>query len=154
MPEFLPRILVVLTGLVAILALYVGITDYVHRRKDAVPATGESASTVVRSSAATVRKKIAKARRARTPATELIDAVPRLAAQGDDTDTGKQIVGEALGVALYDAPKAHHVQPAFDRFDGTLTSAACVPLPNSTKPGDVDATYYQNWAKEYGCKLD
>ncbi len=153
MPEFLPRILVVLTGLVAVIALYVGITDYLHRRKDAAPPSSESASTVVPSSAATVRKKIAKSRQARTLATESIDAVP-VPAQGDDTGTGKQIVGEAFGAVLYDAPKAHQVQPAFDRFDGTLTSAACVPLPNSTKPGDVDATYYQNWAKEYGCKLD
>ena len=154
MPEFLPRILVVLTGLVAILALYVGITDYAHRKKDAAPATSESASTVVRSGATSVRKKVAKARRARTPATESIDAASGVPAEGDGTAAGKQIVGEAVGVALYDAPKAHHVQPVFDRFDGTLTSAACVPLPNSTKPGDVDATYYQNWAKEYGCKLN
>ena len=29
---------------------------------------------------------------------------------------------------------------------------ACAPLPNSTRPEDVDAPYYQNWASEYGCK--
>ena len=122
----------VLTGLVAILALYVGITDYVHRKKDDVPATSESASTVVRSSAATVRKKIAKGRRARTPATESIDAASAVPVEGDDTGSGKQIIGEALGAALHEAPKSHHIQPAFDSFDGTLTSAACAPLPNST----------------------
>jgi hypothetical protein len=29
----------------------------------------------------------------------------------------------------------------------------CVPLPNSVVPGDVDAPYYENWAKEYSCHL-
>jgi hypothetical protein len=29
----------------------------------------------------------------------------------------------------------------------------CMPLPNLTKPGDVDATYYGNWAREYSCLI-
>jgi hypothetical protein len=32
--------------------------------------------------------------------------------------------------------------------------ARCSPLPNSTKADDVDAPYYQNWAREYGCGAD
>jgi hypothetical protein len=28
-------------------------------------------------------------------------------------------------------------------------SSACLPLPNLTKPGDVDTAYYENWAREY-----
>lgn len=28
-------------------------------------------------------------------------------------------------------------------------SSSCLPLPNLTKPGDVDAPYYENWAREY-----
>jgi hypothetical protein len=31
------------------------------------------------------------------------------------------------------------------------TITDCVPLPNLTKPRDVDAAYYQNWAREYSC---
>jgi hypothetical protein len=29
------------------------------------------------------------------------------------------------------------------------TTTACLPLPNLTKLGDVDAPYYLNWAREY-----
>ncbi len=38
-----------------------------------------------------------------------------------------------------------------DEIENVLTHTDCVPLPNLTQPGDVDAPYYQNWAKEYGC---
>ena len=34
------------------------------------------------------------------------------------------------------------------KFD---TMTTCVPLPNGTKPGEVDAAYYEGWAREYGC---
>lgn len=32
-----------------------------------------------------------------------------------------------------------------------LCATKCLPLPNLTKPGDVDAFYYENWAREYSC---
>jgi hypothetical protein len=31
--------------------------------------------------------------------------------------------------------------------------ALCLPLPNGTKLGDVDAFYYKHWAREYSCLI-
>ena len=49
------------------------------------------------------------------------------------------------------ARKAASPEVSDDEVEGILSHTDCVPLPNLTQPGDVDAPYYQNWAREYGC---
>lgn len=34
-----------------------------------------------------------------------------------------------------------------------LSPPSCVPLPNGTDAADVDAHYYQSWAREYSCPI-
>jgi hypothetical protein len=45
-------------------------------------------------------------------------------------------------------------QPEAVKSPSKAAKPRCSPLPNSTKAEDVDAPYYKNWAREYGCGLD
>jgi hypothetical protein len=152
MPETVPRLLVVITGIVAVLATVVGVRDYVGRKETAKPPASASSTTVAQSIPGTVRRKTAsaKTRRARMSATEA-NTPAGLAA----TDTEKPIISEesAKHDVVHDTPKNVRVQLAHYEVNAALL-LACLPLPNSTKPGDVDATYYQDWAREYGCRVE
>lgn len=154
MPEFIPRSLVILTGFVAAIALFIGIRDYIAAKNEVRPAASGEAQSVVQAKAAPLRKKAttAKARRARISSTDA-NAHTADAAQGT---TEKTLIADVLASATtaYTGKKAVKLQPALDEGNATSSLPSCVPLPNSTKPEDVDALYYHGWAREYGCGLD
>jgi hypothetical protein len=60
----------------------------------------------------------------------------------------KPVISDEFAKAGGNAKAAHdEVEAAKDQ-----TNRVChypPPLPNGTKPADVDAAYYYNWAREY-----
>jgi len=177
MSESLPRPLLALAVVVAAGALFLGIKDYVQQ-KNPKPTTSTSTPTVVDSSTRAVQKKTTspKAKRARMSGTEA-DAPTKTQATADDTEKplirkespnsgSKEVLANnnesnAEAAAHEDQQTAigqnnngvHKDQPnkASDIFKPDLSTPKCVPLPNVTSPADVDAPYYQNWAREYSC---
>lgn len=152
MPEFIPRTLVVFTALIAAIALFVGIRDYVATKHKAQP-TAATAQNIVQPNAGTARKKAtAKKGRAQPSAAETTAAVADAA-----WDTaGKSLIKDVL-MKVEPAPngqRSAEVQPVLNEASSRSSSRSCAPLPNSTRPEDVDAIYYQGWAREYGCGLD
>jgi Tfp pilus assembly major pilin PilA len=165
MPDPLPRWLLVLTGIVALVAIYVGIKDYVERKNRTAAATTQ----IVADSNPTVRHNkatSAKARRAQLSA----NASPTAQVAANDMDSTLMseefantstngIFGPGNGLNTLIGQAAHdELEAATDpdnRVRNELHSFAapgalgCLPLPNLTKPGDVDAPYYANWAREY-----
>jgi hypothetical protein len=170
MTEHVPRSLLALTIIVVIVALYVGIKDYVQQR-NAPPQVSTSTPTVVDSSAKTVEKKITPAKTRRTPvrATErhaAATAAPDASEQSRINDESSSAVPDQVVndnepntvMAADDAEEAAMGQDnrVRNKLDGKtavsqLTAPQCVPLPNVTNPEDVDAHYYRNWAREYWC---
>lgn len=150
MPEFLPRILVVLTGIVAFLVLFVGIRDCFGRTRSASPAVGASALTAANSNVVDAQSKRMQRRRAPESISETTASPSGLAT----TAAEGQLITEKLGAVetAYDQPKRERVQGARNQLDASRSVRTCAPLPNSTKAGDVDVLYYQNWANEYGCE--
>jgi hypothetical protein len=182
MPENLPRALLAITLLVAVVAIVLGVRDYVGRKKDNSSAATTPASTAVDSNSAITHKKSAsgKTRRGRLAAssgngssagpsnmekrlandktaTSSANAIPANTNSPEYATTGvskDSAGGNALPQAAYDgarknaSPEARYSE---DEIVKILSNAECVPLPNLTQPGDVDAPYYQNWAREYGC---
>jgi hypothetical protein len=167
--EALPRPLVALTVIVAFVAIYVGIKDYVGQKKATSPATTSTPTAVHSNAIAKTRKTApARTRRARMAATAANPpARPRAAAdtleqqliRDEFADTGAKST-----VSMYDGPNgirsqaAQNEGAAMDRngrvhngLDAIVVPGlkACLPLPNMTEPGDVDAPYYENWAREY-----
>lgn len=152
MPEFIPRTLVVLTALIAAIALFVGIRDYFATKHKAQP-TAATVQNIVHPNAGTARKKAtAKNRRARRFAAETTAAVADAAWDA----AGKSLIKDVL-MKVEPTPngrRSAEVQPVLNEANSRLSSRSCAPLPNSTRPEDVDAIYYQGWAREYGCGLD
>jgi hypothetical protein len=149
MPEFVPRFLVVLTGIIAFLALFIGLRDYFEKPKHANPATIIGNSSEVQSNDVHPRKKtvLAKAKQAQRPKSEVLA----------ETTAGMQdlLIRDFVRTDTLDEPQGPlAAQPKPGEFDAALSHTACVPLPNSTKPEDVDAPYYRKWAREYGCNPD
>jgi len=158
MPETLSRPLVALTVIVTVVAISLGIKDYVEQHKKAEPSASTSTPTEVRSNARTRSRKTtsAKAMRARTSATE---ASAPAAAQGAADDMEKALIsqesakpGAKATVVMDNGQNTVGAQAAHDDGNELDTITACGAqslLPNLTKPGDVDAAYYENWAREY-----
>lgn len=153
MPEFIPRSLVVLAALIAAIALFIGIRDYVATKRTAPSTTTIGTQGLVQPDII-VRKKSAPAtkRRPHGSAAEKIGAVPRTA----EDDTDEPLVSDVLAQAEanHKVGGAVKVQPLLNEAASRSVSPSCAPLPNSTKPQDVDAVYYQGWAREYGCGSD
>lgn len=170
--ERVPRALLALTVIVVIVALYVGIKDYLEQR-NAPPRVSTSTPTVVDSNAKTVEKKIPlmKTRRTRMRATKT-DAAARAQNVSDASEMSRineesnsgienQVVSDNppnTASAADDAGETamgpeNRVNNKLDRKTAmsALTAPQCAPLPNVTNPEDVDAHYYQNWAREYWC---
>jgi len=159
MPETVPRLLVVITGVVAILASFVGVRDYMGRKDAAKPLASTSSTVAVQSNSGTARRKTnsAKTRHPRRSSTEANTATWLAAADVEKPTTGldsakPDMVHDASASMIPDTSTTSRDQLAQNDVN-VPWSLACLPLPNSTKPGDVDANYYQDWAKEYGCKL-
>jgi hypothetical protein len=182
MPENLPRALLAITLLVAVVAIVLGIRDYVGRKKDNSSAATASASNAVDSNSAITHKKSAsgKTKRGRLAASRgngssagpsnmekglasdktATSAANAMAANSNlpgnaTTGVGKDSAGgNVLPEAAYDGARKNasaEARYSDDEIVKILSNAECVPLPNLTQPGDVDAPYYQNWAREYGC---
>jgi len=141
------RLVLVMAGTVAVVAIAVGIKDYVQQKHQ----TSTSTPTVVPSNTRTVQRKSTSAKTGRTRM-----SATQANAQAPAYKVEKPLLSKAFGNADAKAQAAHDAAgAAMDRnnrvgseFD-TITT--CVPLPNLTKPGDIDAPYYENWAREYGC---
>ena len=171
MTERVPRSLLALTVIVVVVALYVGIKDYLQQR-NAPPQVSTSTPTVVDSIAKTVEKKTTPAKTRRTPmrATErhaapMAQAAPDASEQSrvnDESSSAQdQVVNDNAPNTVMAADDAEEAAMGQDnrvgnKLDGKtavsqLTAPQCVPLPNVTNPEDVDAHYYRNWAREYWC---
>jgi hypothetical protein len=158
----MPRIFVALTAIVAIAAISLAIKDYVQQNN--APAASTNSVTVVAPEPTTAPQKSTpkKTKRARSSPTE---ANPTEEARAAADEVEKPLVGDELGNARANAidgeetsnsAKAQAVDnepdlPACNTAKPLLPPSESLPLPNMTKPGDVDAPYYQNWAREYWC---
>jgi hypothetical protein len=161
MPETLPRPLVILTVIVALIAIFVGVKDYLDKRKSPNAQDSSTPHVVAYSSVATDAKKTpAKAKRGR--GSEAANSARVLAAEEDmgkpmvsgEFGSGRTGFGYGLGVSQADPNQAMLVAGTMGeekaaRVLGAASSSACLPLPNGTNVGDVDAPYYQNWSRVY-----
>ena len=172
MMERVPRALLALTVIVVVVALYVGIKDYIQQ-KNSSPSVSTSTPTVVDSNPKTVEKKSisGKAKRTRMRATEadsdakapaVTDASEKSRAN-EESNSGVQdqvvhddavntmMAGDAAGEAAMGQDNRVRNKLEAKTAMSALTTPQCAPLPNVTNPEDVDAHYYQNWAREYWC---
>ena len=164
MPESVPRLLAAITGIVAIVAIVFAIKDYLQPPK-AKPPSSTSAPTAIHSNAVTGHKKANsdKARRAPTSAAEVGVPVTTKAAAAD---TRKLIASDGAvtpftkaATMTNNAPDSADAQDALDPLGAAMNQNGRIcyeldTLPNMTKPGDVDAAYYQNWAREYCARIE
>lgn len=170
MPESLPRPLLVLTAIVAAVALFIGVRDYLDQKKEAkLPTTTPTVEQEnVKAHSNNKKTASAKGRRAHISSSE-INRAERAANSPDQLR--KQMArdevfnaDENAVIVLDTRLSASQAQSGRGRsgsgqnrdrqgqgdFETVFApGSACMPLPNLTKPGDVDAPYYQNWAREY-----
>jgi hypothetical protein len=164
MPETMPRWLIALAGIIAVVVIFVGIRDYVQEKKARPPAS-TSSSTVVGPNAVLKRNASAKTRQARISASR---ANARTSSQTAADNAERTLISEEFAktgpkakVLIDNAPNTMSTrddeEAAMEQNTGVRKNLdmtkACMPLPNLTKPGDVDATYYRNWAREYSCLI-
>jgi hypothetical protein len=171
MIERVPRSLLALTVIVVVVALYVGIEDYVQQ-KNAPPPASTSAATAGDSSAKTEGKKTASAKttgirmratkaNAGATAQAVADANQKSRinqesnsgvqdqAVNDDAPSTMTAADDAGEAAIGQDNRGNKLDARIAMSE--LTAPQCVPLPNVTNPKDVDAPYYLNWAREYWC---
>lgn len=173
MPESMPRFLLVITAIVAAVAITLGVKDYLDQRHKVNQAATATTPTPAESNATPARKHTSssKLKRARTSAGAARNTAPandRETAQAAASETERRLIsdGSASSAAKTTAEHAtnpitmqgvHNEESAVDGADGARsqleTRKACQPLPNVTKPGDVDEPYYKNWAREYSCLM-
>lgn len=166
------RFVLALSGIIAVGIISLSIKDYVQQRKAKPESTSPPA---VYSNAQNVEKKktisaTAKIRRARLSPTEAHASARAQTASGPGNliaerslTSEKSATASAKAIGVNDAPNTVIVRPAHYQVEAAMGDrnnpgrhefhmiTACVPLPNGTKPKDADATYYQNWAREYSC---
>ena len=161
MLETVPRPLLVLTAIIILVAVSVGIKDYVQG-KQATPEAQTSSAFTSDSTSTPKAKNSAKTRQGRGPATR---ANARRAAQADAVDADD--IGKPLVSREFLKKSTSTVQPftaqlgkpdqntpsELDKKTGNrrFSVPECVPLPNATNAADADAPYYENWAAEYSC---
>ena len=161
MPESLPRWLLGVTAIIAVVALTVGIRDYLRPSKDEKPAATASTPTVI-DSAKTSRKKSspAKTRRARNSAAEgtspaktqtadrqTADEMEKLLVYGDPPKANDKMTGGTDPDSPSNTVSRRQIEAAMHR--NRVSCDEIDKLANLTKPGEVDAPYYENWAREY-----
>jgi hypothetical protein len=169
MRESVPRFALVLAGIVAIAALSLGIKDYFEGKNTNDPTS--ATPTLVRSDITGRQTKPSspKTRQQRMSATEANASAP----SWSDTDNlEKPLIAqefaksESRAIVMMDhgsngekdQAADHGLEAAPDDVNrvgnerSTIPnprSLSCLPLPNGTEIGDVDAPYYDNWAGEY-----
>ena len=155
MPETVPRWLLVGAGIIALLIVLVEVKDFAERKNASSPPPGASSSTAVSPDAKSSPKKAVKTKRAQVSADAAVDSEAESDAdtlESTPTMGGIEQAGERAAIVNDDEVKSG--QPEAVKSPIKTTKPRCSPLPNSTKAEDVDAPYYQNWAREYGCGLD
>ena len=167
--QILSRPVVALAAIVAIVAIALGIKDYVGQNPNSPADT--NTPTVENAKAVTRPKKSTsgKAERTRTSATEAtagaqastgaVDMEKPLIAEQSADARAQRTPGMENNANTLTAQAVHDErEAAIDRDDGVPNerdaitkrgSSACLPLPNGTRPEDVDAPYYFGWATEY-----
>ncbi len=155
----LRRSLLALTGIVAVGAVYLGVSGYVQRQHDTKGIADTNSPTAVDSNNLTgAKKNSTKPRRSTTSSRNGKSLVQELAA------TELPANAQETSLISEEVPSMNTVSGAIQEFGTELSPQgqpksnpsprSCVPLPNSTKAEDVDADYYRKWAREYGCVLD
>jgi hypothetical protein len=171
MMERVPRALLALTVIVVVVALYVGIKDYIQQKNSPSPVS-TSTPTVVDSKAVEKKTISANTRRTRLRATEADNGAKAPAAAPDASEKSRinedpnsrvqnQVVhdnalntvmaADAAGEAAMGQDNRVRNKLEAKTAMSALTAPQCAPLPNVTNPEDVDAHYYRNWAREYWC---
>jgi hypothetical protein len=153
MPETVPRWLITLAGIIAIVVICVGIKDYVQGKKAKSEAT-TSTATAVDSNGKSVAKKTASAKisQARMSPTEAKSPATAQAAANSVEKQLNEELAKANSKSIIVMDGSHHELGAAKNHrtrNDLETTTTCLPLPNLTKLGDVDAPYYLNWAREY-----
>lgn len=174
MPETLPRPLIALTVIVAAIAIYTGVKDHYDQKKQAAAATTISEADASakhdgstkkihsrktkgsrRAEAVAVASGATKKSGADAPASgndiahQLVrDEYAQASALAKAGTGSEQDAAETDGQQEQAGGMQDRKRKGSREFDASL-SPECLPLPNMTKPGDVDAPYYENWAKEY-----
>lgn len=161
MMETIPRPLLVLTAIIVLVAVSVGVKDYM-RGKEATPEA--HTSDAFQSDGTSIPKSTnpAKTKQARMSVTKTNIRQAEQEDQLNADGTGKPIVSKE-----FLKKSASTVQPITAQLDGpdlntrnehdkkpakpTFSVPDCVPLPNGTAAADADAPYYENWAAEYSC---
>ena len=133
-------------------AIYLGVASYRGREQERKPVT-DLPLVVTTSQPSLPKKSVPKARRTRTSGSEQ-PAFTAGFAEGaiEPLSMRESVTSDAENGKSDSAPGVIVGSQTHEEAKGTPSLPACEPLPNSTKPEDVDADYYQNWAREYGCK--
>jgi hypothetical protein len=170
MPDSMPRLALAFAGIVAIIVIALVIKDYVQQQKRASPPGAVSAKTVAN---AKTKDRFNKGRSTGTsPKVKRARlSTPTANAKQPGQDEEKQPInaefagtGATTMTSSEDDTNAVRTHTAkriiqslnhdnglrneLDMFAGP-GSSTCLPLPNRTELGDVDAHYYDNWAGEY-----
>jgi hypothetical protein len=170
MPDSMPRVALALAAIVAIVVISVAVKDYVQHEKQAKPATTVSTTTVADAKAKSRSNKSSSKRNSAKTRAQLSMSTAKASAQAAEGVEKQPINGDFAGtdaatMAMKDAdPSVSQTQLADDPIQtsdgqnrlrnqldrlGSRGSSTCLPLPNGTTFGDVDAAYYDNWAGEY-----
>lgn len=159
MPENLPRPLIIIAGIIAILVVVFGVRDYVQK-KDTQSSAGVSTPTVT-SPAVKAEHKKAGSSKSRHERGSTSDANARAAKHGEE-----QVRQKAMTNQIFASADEKEIDDLQDSAGGRTTGkkvksglqqvelsseAECLPLPNLVQHGDVDANWYENWAREYKC---
>jgi len=173
MNEGIPRPLLALAGIVVLAAAFIGVKDYFQKPRETQP-TASASPLVAQSNPTTVAKKAGstKLRRARISSAGNAANTPGFAADNTENSSTSEESGEAGSETSNDYAQRTLAQAARDGADAAMEGQTrqggeidarmvrllfsppkCVPLPNLVISGDVDAPYYENWAREYSCRL-
>lgn len=179
MSDGIPRPLIALAAIVALVAIIFGVKDFVSGRKGASPSATTSAPAAIQPTAEST-KKVAKKQKTSSAQTKRSrrsapEANAGASAEAGTDDLSRPLISDRLanngaeGTIAGDAAstaaaaqagndaleaatdRKHQPSPAAEAARSALFVAQCVPLPNVTDPRDADGPYYQNWAREYSC---
>lgn len=174
----MPRSLLAITGVVALVVISLGIKDFLDARKAAkhppVTPTVTATSTPAppQKDATPIKKKSVRTHRSGASAHEAAPGDANQATTMGNVQDSKTVQSTNTGAtpipvaenpeSAMSAQTAHdEIVARLDRSDRvhmasqTMRFASstvdCIPLPNGTETKDVDAGYYRNWAREYSC---
>lgn len=172
MNEGIPRPLLVLTVIIVLAAIFLGIKDHFqkppYRPPGADPVSAKPNITAPIKQTNSTKARISRlAKNSSTiayPTTNDIEQ-QRISGTYSDADAKALMVSHAsnpVGSVQTGRIQANAATDARSRLGdeintkivkARLSEPQCIPLPNSVVHGDVDAPYYENWAKEYSCHL-